>query len=233
MSGQDVTKKAHQRGAAVSPEQRIPGVLPASEHELRRRFVEQAHMVPGGERITRCLQCGTCTGSCPVSYAMDIPPRMLIALFRAGEIEEILRSRTIWICASCYMCTTRCPQGIKITDILYALKRTAMDVKLYPDRFPVYLLSRSFVGNVNRYGRNHEILLLLRYYLRRNPLELLKLVPLGWKLLRKGRVTLWPSKIQGVGAIRSILNASKALELPLEREKPEYDETMVGYRAVG
>jgi heterodisulfide reductase subunit C len=210
----------------------IPGSLPASERELRKTFLEQAHLVPGAERITRCLQCGTCTGSCPVSYAMDIPPRMVIALFRAGQIEEILRSRTLWICASCYMCTTRCPQQIKITDLLYALKRTAMDKKLYPDRFPVYLLSKNFVRLVNYYGRNQEMLLLLLYYLKRNPLELLRLLPMGWALMRKGRISLFPKKIQGVEAIRKILAASKALELPVEKEKVVYDKTMVGYGAV-
>ena len=211
----------------------IPGSLPASERELRKTFLQQAHLVPGAERITRCLQCGTCTGSCPVSYVMDISPRKVIALFRAGQIEEILRSRTIWICASCYMCTTRCPQAIKITDLLYALKRTAMDKKLYPDRFPVYLLSKNFVRLVNHYGRNQEILLLLLYYLKRNPLELLRMLPMGWSLIKRGRVSLFPSKIQGVQAIRKILSASKALELPREKEKVEYDKTMVGYGAVG
>src|SRR5208283_4020717 len=148
---------------------RIPGALPATEQALRKKFLEESQLVPGGDRISRCLQCGTCTGSCPVSYAMDISPRMVIALFRAGQIEDILRSRTLWICASCYMCTTRCPQSIKITDLLYALKRTAIDAGLYPERFPVYRLSKNFVRVVNRYGRNQEMLLLLLYYLRRNP----------------------------------------------------------------
>lgn len=163
---------------------------------------------------------------------MDISPRKVIALFRAGQIEEILRSCTIWICASCYMCTTRCPQQIKITDLLYALKRTAMDKKLYPDRFPVYLLSKNFVRLVNHYGRNQEMLLLLLYYLKRNPFELLRLLPMGWALMRKGRIALWPKKIQGVETIRKILRASKALEIPLEKEKVGYDKTMVGYGAV-
>lgn len=212
---------------------RIPGFLPASEQELRRTFLEQAHLVPGGERIARCIQCGTCTGSCPVSYAMDISPRMVIALFRAGEIGQILRSRTIWICASCYMCTTRCPQAIKITDILYALKRTAMEQGLFPERFPVYLLSKIFVQNVNRYGRNHEVLLLMLYYLRRNPFKLLRLLPFGIAMLRRGRLSLLPSKIKGIATVRKILDASKALELPREKEAVEYAEGVVGYRAVG
>ena len=220
----------------VSPtkaQPRIPGALTISERELRRRFLEQTRVIPGGERISQCLQCGTCTGSCPVSYAMDISPRQVIALFRAGQTEEILRSRTIWICASCYMCTTRCPQSIKITDLLYALKRTAISAGLYPERFPVYLLSRSFVNIVNRYGRNNEIMLLLLYHLRRNPLELFRLLPVGIAMLRKGRALLFPSRIKGVGAIRAILQASKDLKLPREQEAIPYVEGMVGYRAVG
>jgi heterodisulfide reductase subunit C len=216
-----------------SDQARIPGALPASEQALRKKFLEEAQLVPGGERISRCLQCGTCTGSCPVSYAMDISPRMVIALFRAGQIEEILRSRTIWICASCYMCTTRCPQDIKITDLLYALKRTAMDTGLYPDRLPIYLLSKNFVRVVNRYGRNHEMLLLLLYYLRRNPLALLRMLPLGIAMWRKGRISLFPAKIKGIQTIRQMLEASKALELPRKKEEVPYAKDTVGYRAVG
>ena len=211
----------------------VPGTLPAPERELRRRFMEEAEVVPGGDRISQCLQCGTCTGSCPVSYAMDISPRMVIALFRAGQIEEILRSRTIWICASCYMCTTRCPQSIKITDLLYALKRTAIDAGLYPEQFPVYLLSRNFVRIVNWYGRNQEMLLLLFYYLRRNPLGLLRLMPLGLAMLRKGRISILPKKIKGAEAIHRIVQASKELELPREKATVPYTEGAVGYRAVG
>lgn len=195
--------------------EQIPGALRESERTLRRRFLEEAQLVPGADRIARCLQCGTCTGSCPVSYAMDISPRTVIALFRAGEIEQILRSRTIWICASCHMCTTRCPQGIKITDVLYALKRTAMGSRLYPERFPVYLLAKDFVRIVNHYGRNHEILLVLRYHLKRNPLQLLRDLPLAISLLRKGRFSVFPSAIRDVAAIRKILGASRALESKL------------------
>jgi heterodisulfide reductase subunit C len=221
-------------GLEPHPEQsHIPGALPASEQALRKKFLEESQLVPGGDRISRCLQCGTCTGSCPVSYAMDISPRMVIALFRAGQIEEILRSRTIWICASCYMCTTRCPQDIKITDLLYALKRTAIDTGLYPDRLPIYLLSKNFVRVVNRYGRSHEMLLLLLYYLRRNPLALFRLLPLGMAMFRRGRISLLPAKIKGIQTIRQMLKASKALELPREKEKVPYVEGTVGYRAVG
>lgn len=211
---------------------RTPGVLPATERELRQSFLKEAEVVPGGSRISQCLQCGTCTGSCPVSYAMDISPRMVIALFRAGHIEEILRSRTIWVCASCYMCTTRCPQAIKITDLLYALKRTAAETGLYPDRYPVYLLSKNFVRVVSRYGRNQEGLLLMLYHLRKNPMGLVRILPLGIKLLHRGRVRLWPKKIRGVEVIRAMVEASERLEMPREPKEVPYAEQTVGYRAL-
>lgn len=217
----------------MQPSTVIPGVLPESEARLRARFHEEVSLVPGGDRVARCLQCGACTGSCPVSYAMDISPRQVIALYRAGRIEEILRSRTIWICASCYMCTARCPQSIKITDLLYALRRTAMEAKLYPDRFPVYRLAGEFAANVGRHGRNHELSLMLRYYLKVKPTALLRMIPLGWALFRRGRVALWPRRIQGRKEIRAILRAAGELKLPLERAPAEYDPSMAGYRAVG
>jgi heterodisulfide reductase subunit C len=88
----------------------VPGQLGKKEQKLRSFFLQQVSNIPGGESIKKCIQCGCCTGSCPVSYMMDITPREVIALFRAGDIESILSSRTIWICASCYACTVRWPE---------------------------------------------------------------------------------------------------------------------------
>src|SRR5512147_3180948 len=105
----------------------LPGKLTRTEEDLRASFLKQLETVPSAEKIKSCIQCGTCTGSCPVSYAMDISPRELIALFRAGDLETLLNSKSIWVCASCYSCQTRCPSMIKVTDIIYALKRLAME----------------------------------------------------------------------------------------------------------
>lgn len=211
----------------------VPGTIPPAEARLRRQFLKETALVPGGDRIARCLQCGTCTGSCPVSYAMDISPRQVIALFRAGEMEEILRSRTIWICASCYMCTTRCPQSIRITDLLYSLKRIAMESGLFPRRFPVYRLSHEFVANVKRYGRNHELSLLALYHLHSDPWQLVRMVPLGLAMWRRGRILLLPRKIKGIQTIRSILQAAAGLRLPVEKAPADYSGEAVGYRAIG
>lgn len=190
-----------------------PGVLRGKESELRAAFLYQVSNIPGGEKIKRCIQCGTCTGSCPVSYTMDIPPREIIALFRAGDFESILASRTIWICASCYACTVRCPMGIRVTDLLYALKRMAMEKNLFPKKFPVYVLSRSFVGMANLFGRSYEIGLLAIFYLRTKPFKLLSLMPLGYRLWRRGRVGILPQRIKQRRELRQILREAEIMEM--------------------
>jgi len=192
---------------------KILGVLGKKEKELRDSFLQQVANIPGGESIKKCIQCGSCTGSCPVSYTMDITPREVIALFRAGDIKSILSSRTIWICASCYACTVRCPQGVQVTDILYTLKRLAIEQEIFPKKFPVYSLSKSFVFFTNRYGRSYEPGLILSYFLKTNPLKLLGLVPLFLKLFSKGRIGLFPKKIKGTKTFSKILKEAEIMEM--------------------
>jgi quinone-modifying oxidoreductase, subunit QmoC len=182
------------------------------ETELLNAFWDQVRSFPHGQKIKNCLQCGTCTGTCPVSYAMDITPRETVALFRAGRLEDILHSRTIWICASCYSCTVRCPVGIKVTDTLYALKRLAIDKKIYPDNFPVYALSQAFIENVYKYGRNFEMGLGIKYLLKAGPMKLVSNAGFGMAMMSRGRMAMTPSTIKKVNEVRAIIDRAKQLE---------------------
>jgi heterodisulfide reductase subunit C len=175
------------------------------ESDLRSAFLEQVQLVPDGMKIKQCIQCGTCTGSCPVSFAMEITPRKTIALFRAGEMETILRSNTIWVCASCYACTVRCPAGIKITDTMYAFKRIAMEKKIYPKHFNIHALSTAFIDIVNTFGRNQEVKLLMKFGMKTHPLKLFAQSPLGKRLHSKGRVSIKTSMIRGRKQLSEII----------------------------
>ena len=212
---------------------RIPGKLSKRESELRRSFLEQVEIIPGGDKIKTCLQCGTCSGSCPLSYAMDIMPRELIALFRAGDIETILKSRTIWICASCYSCQTRCPSSIKVTDIIYALKRTAMESNLYSKKFPVHSLSNSFTKSIYRFGRLNEPRLMLLYFLKTGFWKAFSFIPLGIKMMRKNRLELKAVRIKQITGLRKIMKKAEKLDIPLYRkEEPPYMPEAVGYKSI-
>ncbi len=180
-------------------------LFPPKEAELRAAFWEQVDSFPEGYKIKKCLQCGTCTGTCPVSDVMDITPRRIVAMFRAGLLEDILKSRAIWLCASCYSCTVRCPAGIKVTDTMYALKRIAMEKHIYPPRFPVHVLSEAFTSNVKRFGRNYELGLGLRYFLRSKFMKLFGNTGYAINMIRRGRLGLIPKRIKHINQIQAII----------------------------
>jgi heterodisulfide reductase subunit C len=190
----------------------IPEPKRQREAALREAFLKEVAGIPAGEKIKNCIQCGTCTGSCPVSHWMDITPRETVALFRAGMLEEILESRTIWICASCYSCKVRCPMGIEVTDLLYALKRLATHKKIYPRRFPVHALSDTFISSLYRFGRIYEMELGLRYFLKTHPLKLLSSIGFGLSMIRKGRMAILPKRIKKIHEVKSIVERAKELE---------------------
>jgi len=76
-----------------------------------------------GENVLSCYQCGLCSGSCPLRFAMDLSPTQVIRLIQLGSIEKILSSNTFWICSTCFSCFARCPRGINITKIMEALRQ--------------------------------------------------------------------------------------------------------------
>jgi Fe-S oxidoreductase len=82
---------------------------------LGEKFFASLYEMPNGERIRACLQCGMCSGVCPFGYLMDYPPGRMIATLRADQFEEVLVTDTIWMCVSCYACTTACPRQIPLT----------------------------------------------------------------------------------------------------------------------
>jgi heterodisulfide reductase subunit C len=192
---------------AVSAPEVRPGAEPPSD--LHRAFTREVGLTPAGRTLLRCLQCGVCTGSCPVAPLMDITPRRAIALVRAGELEALLRSNTVWICASCYACTVRCPAGIAITDILYAVKRLAMERREFAPATAVHRLSKAFMHIVSRHGRNREARLVVTYRLRTQPLRLLADMRLGFRLRRRGRLPWHQPSVEGRKEFTDILGRAK------------------------
>lgn len=79
-----------------------------------------------GENVYACYQCGRCSAGCPGVEAMDLLPNQVIRLLQMGEVEEVLRSKTPWICASCFTCLSRCPKGVDLTRIMEAVRQIVL-----------------------------------------------------------------------------------------------------------
>jgi heterodisulfide reductase subunit C len=165
---------------------------------------------PGGERLVHCLQCGSCGGSCPNGADMQYTPRTLFAMISADKREEVLTSNTMWACVSCYLCTTRCPQEIPITEIMYCLKRLAIRDGL-AKHTDAPALAKTFTNLLDKYGRSFELGLASRFYLFNKPLAMLKMGPLGMKMFTRGRMALVPTKIRRIDQLQAIIKKAKEI----------------------
>jgi len=98
---------------------------------LDRTFVQA---IDPSQKLRRCIQCGTCSSTCPTAYAMDYSPRMVWRMVNMGLRDEVLRSRTFWLCTTCKSCQVQCPRGIDLMDAMISLKEysIAQDIQV-PD----------------------------------------------------------------------------------------------------
>jgi Fe-S oxidoreductase len=111
----------------------VPQQLPFTDE-----FKESLLKIPEGENIQTCLQCACCSGACPFGFAMEFPPGRMIAWMRAGILDEMLESDSVWMCVSCYACTEVCPKDIPITQ---ALMTRAKEEALLAGNVPTELQS--------------------------------------------------------------------------------------------
>lgn len=167
------------------------------------------------DKISACMQCGTCTASCPNAFAMDYTPRQLWRMVQLGQGDEIFKSRTFFLCSACYYCTLRCPRGLPLTETMDALKRiaSAEGIGVYKESTNFY---KSFMDTVRRYGRLREMEFMNRYFLSmRNPLVPLRFASLGLKLLSKGKVSPEMPKMFGEGRFDALFRRVRELEANL------------------
>lgn len=78
-----------------------------------------------GQNLFGCYQCGTCSAGCPFVDDMDLTPDEVIRYVILGK-EEVLQSKTIWMCASCYTCAERCPRDLDVAKIMEALRQIVL-----------------------------------------------------------------------------------------------------------
>jgi heterodisulfide reductase subunit C len=125
---------------------------------------------------------------------MDYTPRQIMHMVQQGMKDAVLSSRAIWLCATCFTCTVRCPRSISVADVLAQLRGMALAQGYAETRGMTF--NKSFLTIVRRYGRMFEPELLIRYHLRQQLPRLLGMAPLGWTLFRKGKVGLLPDRLK-------------------------------------
>ena len=127
-----------------------------SVERVRSDFVREVEEI-SGEDLLACNQCGKCSAGCPVASVMDLLPSQAIRLAQLG-MDEGLESRTIWICASCLTCVTRCPKGVDLPRVMEALREISLragaseiDLNRLPDDLARALPQLAIVGGFRKY----------------------------------------------------------------------------------
>jgi heterodisulfide reductase subunit C len=168
------------------------------------------------DKIKACIQCGTCTASCPNEFAMDLTPRMLWRMVLMGETEAIFASQTFTLCSACYSCTLRCPRGLPLTEAMHDLKQMA-----YRGHMARYKPSTAFYGHfmntIRRHGRIRETEFISRYFLTMTPskpIAAAKLYRTGIQAASaKGKMAIeYPFAAPGKRSLEKIFQKAESME---------------------
>jgi quinone-modifying oxidoreductase subunit QmoC len=171
--------------------------------------------VDAGEEIKMCMQCGVCAGSCPLREHMDYPPRQIFAMIRAGKRDEVLNSKSIMLCTSCYTCAVHCPRGVPVIDVMHGLAHYAIKLGMLPRR-DTATFGREFWRQIYKLGRIDEKALSRRYFFSDGLVAGMKktmgMFDIGITMMLHGRMKLMPErKIKGIKALRRMLDKAEEM----------------------
>lgn len=171
-----------------------------------------------GVKLDRCYQCLTCTLGCPVAFAMDYHPNQIIRMVQLGLKQQVLSSSTIWICAGCETCVSRCPNEVDILRVMDALREIALQEKIRGKEITIPAFHQTFLDSVRRFGQQHELSMLLLLKLKTR--DIFSDIGLGMRMFLKGKLKLLPPRVKGLKEIRAIFE--KAAQSPMEDRKSVY-----------
>ncbi|MGW8257390.1 MAG: 4Fe-4S dicluster domain-containing protein [Thermoguttaceae bacterium] len=174
----------------------------ALAREIKRR---------SGAEVLACFQCHKCSSGCPIAPDMDLLSSQIMRLIQLGAEDEVLRSKAIWLCASCEACTTRCPQGIDIAGVMDALRMLAVERKLAAPNARPKQFNQSFLGSVRRHGRVFELGMLTMYKLRSG--DLFSDVGKLPEMMAKGKISFIPRRAGKTKEVRDIFRRAEEEEI--------------------
>ena len=143
--------------------------------------------------VQDCFQCQKCSAGCPVAFAMDYKPNQVMQMVSLGMKDRLLACKTIWICASCYTCSTRCPNEIDVAGVMDWLRQTALKENVAVAEKEVPFFHAAFLDSVRTHGRVHELSMMARYKMKTR--RYFDDIKLGWKMFTRGKLRIFPSNI--------------------------------------
>jgi heterodisulfide reductase subunit C len=153
-----------------------------------------------GQNVLLCYQCQKCTATCPVSNFMDLKPDVIVRKAIFGEIETILKSKSIWICTGCETCGSRCPNLISVGKINELMRELVYKNSIEPSVKPAMAIHIAFLNSIKSFGIVHEASMLAEFKMRTK--DFFSDLSLGLKMFLKGKIPFMPKKIKGLQEIK-------------------------------
>ncbi len=101
---------------------------------MDKNFKNEVMARPGGENLSLCYSCGSCTATCPVAELDDtFNPRVMIKKTLLGFKEEVLNNDDLWKCIQCRRCVSHCPQNVRFADIIRVLRDLSVEEGYYSE----------------------------------------------------------------------------------------------------
>jgi heterodisulfide reductase subunit C len=160
-----------------------------------------------GVNLAACYQCRKCSNGCPVSFTMDLRPEQIVRLIAMGAKDRVEQSSTIWICASCQTCLTRCPNDVDIPRLMDFLKEEMVKRGEKGPQPDVNIFHQCFLRDMAKRGRVFEGGMMQNYLLKTGKLsgsELIKNAKMGLSMFKKGRLALLPKGIKNKAEIKAL-----------------------------
>lgn len=182
----------------------------APTKRTRLDFVHEVEKLPGGDKILECIQCGVCSGGCPTRYSMDYSPTQIIKMITLGMRDEVLTSYTIWKCANCQTCASRCPRGIDFTTLMMSLKSLSLKENKAKSETK-RKFHKGFSDIVTKNGRLSESTLMAKTMKKTDPKAIMHNVSLAMRLAKKGKISLRASKIEHTADLETMYRKIKGI----------------------
>lgn len=141
-----------------------------------------------------CYQCRKCTTGCPVADQADLSPHQVMRAIQLGQVDKALESRMTWLCVSCQICSSRCPQSIDVASVMDGLKVLGLRAGLKPSVPEVEVFNQAGLISIKYLGRMYELAVIAGYNVGTR--QLFKDVGMGLGLIKSGNLRLLPSLVR-------------------------------------
>lgn len=171
------------------------------------QFLQEVNDRIKGVPIQRCFHCRKCTAGCPMASVMEYNPNRVIKMIQLGMRDEVLKSSTIWLCASCETCVTRCPNDVDIARMMDVLREMAIEKGIPVPQRNILALHKAFLSSIRMFGRVNEPIMLAHYKLLSG--DYFSDLDMGLSMFLKGKITPFGPRTKDMASVKKIFKDTK------------------------